>query len=70
MLAGLFATALAVGGVAGPLISGAVVQHLGFHAAFYGFAALAAFGAVLFLRFVPETRPVNKETPVSAGSFV
>jgi MFS family permease len=34
MLAGLFATALAVGGVAGPLISGAVVQHLGFHGRF------------------------------------
>jgi len=55
-LAGLFATALATGGVLGPLISGALVQHMGFKFTFYGFAALALGGAILFTVFVPETR--------------
>jgi MFS family permease len=53
---GLFATALAVGGVIGPLTSGLLVQHLGFQATFYAFAALAAVGAAVFTIFVPETR--------------
>jgi MFS family permease len=55
-LAGLFATALAVGGVAGPLASGVLVQHLGFKATFYAFAALAVLGAIVFTKFVPETK--------------
>jgi MFS family permease len=55
-LSGLIATALAVGGVAGPLMSGFLVQHLGFAPAFYVFAAIAAAGAALFLFFMPETR--------------
>ena len=54
-LMGLFATALAVGGVAGPLLSGVLVQHLGFRLTFYVFAALAALGAGIFTLFVPET---------------
>jgi len=56
-LAGLFATALAVGGVAGPLISGFLVQHLGFRMTFYAFAILALVGAMVFSFFVPETKP-------------
>jgi len=56
-LMGLFATALAIGGVAGPLACGMLVQHLGFRATFHAFAALAAGGAVIFTLFVPETRP-------------
>jgi MFS family permease len=55
-LMGLFATALSIGGVAGPLLSGVLVQHLGFRLAFYAFAALAAIGAAVFLLSVPETR--------------
>lgn len=55
-LAGLFATALAVGGVVGPLLSGVLVQHLGFNATFYGFASLAVIGAIVFTLLVPETR--------------
>jgi MFS family permease len=55
-LMGLFATALAIGGVAGPLISGFVIQHLGFQKTFCAFAALAALGAILFTIFVPETK--------------
>jgi MFS family permease len=64
-LAGLFATALAVGGVAGPLASGALVQHLGFKTTFYAFAALAVAGAIAFTLFVPETNaePVAEPEP-------
>jgi MFS family permease len=54
-LMGLCATALAVGGVIGPLMSGALVQNLGFHLTFDAFAGLAALGAMVFLLFVPET---------------
>jgi MFS family permease len=62
-LMGLFATALAIGGVAGPLLSGVLVQHLGFRPAFYSFAALAAVGAVVFLLSVPETRAAATDSP-------
>jgi MFS family permease len=55
-LNGLFATATAAGGVAGPLLSGFLVQHLGFKPAFTGFALIAALGAGVFLVCVPETR--------------
>jgi MFS family permease len=47
-LAGLFATALAVGGVVGPLASGFLVQHFGFRVTLYAFALLAVIGAVVF----------------------
>ncbi|VTR97063.1 mfs transporter : Putative 3-phenylpropionic acid transporter OS=Legionella massiliensis GN=BN1094_03825 PE=4 SV=1: MFS_1 [Gemmata massiliana] len=56
-LQGVLATALAVGGVLGPLLAGPLVQHLGFGSAFRAFALVAAAGAVVFLAFVPETRP-------------
>jgi predicted MFS family arabinose efflux permease len=59
---GLFATALATGGVVGPLLSGFLVQHLGFRITFYAFAGLAALGAVLFTLSVPETRPQRQQT--------
>jgi MFS family permease len=55
-LAGLFATAVSIGGVAGPVMSGFVVQHLGFNAAFSIFAALAFAGAFIFTALVPETK--------------
>ncbi len=54
-LMGLFATALATGGVAGPLISGALVQRLGFSPTFYVFAGMAVVGALVFTLLVPET---------------
>jgi MFS family permease len=56
-LQGVLATALAVGGVLGPLMAGPLVQHLGFAAAFRAFAAVAAVGAGQFLLMMPETRP-------------
>jgi MFS family permease len=62
-LAGLFATALAVGGVVGPITSGLLVQHLGFKITFFAFAALASVGAAVFTKFIPETRTgETKET--------
>ena len=65
-LTGIFATAVAVGGVAGPLISGVLVQQLGFHITFYAFAVLAAFGSIVFLLTVPETRDCKLETTAPA----
>ncbi|MBV8050568.1 MAG: MFS transporter [Acidobacteriaceae bacterium] len=55
-LAGLFATALATGGVFGPLISGFLLEHIGFKGTFSTFAALALIGAAVFSVFVPETK--------------
>lgn len=55
-LAGMFATAVAVGGVAGPIISGFVLEHGGFKVTFMLFAALAVAGATVFTLLVPETR--------------
>jgi len=56
-LSGLIATALAIGGVVGPLGSGLLVEHLGFVAAFNAFAIVAALAAALFIFFMPETNP-------------
>jgi MFS family permease len=60
-LMGLFATALAVGGVVGPLITGVLIQHLGFVTMFVLFAALAAAGAVWFQLMVPETAALEPD---------
>lgn len=56
-LMGLFATAVAIGGVAGPVVSGLLVQHLGFRMAFFAFASLAALGALIFTWLVPGATP-------------
>ncbi|MBP3956192.1 MFS transporter [Gemmata sp. G18] len=55
-LQGVLATALAVGGVLGPLVAGPIVQHLGFAPAFRAFALVAAVGAGVFLALMPETK--------------
>jgi MFS family permease len=60
-LQGILATALAVGGVLGPLLAGPIVQHLGFAAAFRAFALIAAVGAGVFLWFMPETKSAEKK---------
>ena len=54
-LMGIFATAQAVGGVAGPFVQGFLLQHFGFRLAFLFFAALALAGALLYQITVPET---------------
>ncbi len=68
-LMGLFATALAIGGVAGPLLSGVLVQHLGFRVTFYAFAALAAIGATVFLLSVPETRAALQDATFATNTL-
>jgi MFS family permease len=70
-LAGIFATAVACGGVVGPILSGALLQHLGFKSTFYAFAVLAAAGAVIFTLLVPETRDSHKTvtSPLSYDAF-
>jgi MFS family permease len=65
-LAGLFATAVAIGGVVGPVISGFAVQHFGFKATFLIFAALALAGAAIFTALVPETKP-RREVKEDSG---
>jgi MFS family permease len=60
-LSGLFATAVAIGGVLGPALSGYLVQRAGFNAAFLVFALLALAGAAIFTMLVPETRPKATE---------
>jgi MFS family permease len=55
-LLGIMQTALALGGVIGPLLQGFFTQYLGFPVTFISFAVLAAIGAMLFLLKVPETR--------------
>jgi MFS family permease len=60
-LIGLIATALSVGGVIGPVGTGALVQYMGYAAAFGTFAAVATVAAVLFVVFMPETKPAQGE---------
>lgn len=58
-LSGMTATALAVGGVIGPLMAGTLVEFLGYGTAFFVFAGVAALAAAVFLAGVPETAPVR-----------
>ncbi len=58
-LQGMIATALAVGGVVGPLGAGWLAEHLGYNGFFYTFAGIAAVAAALFLVAMPETRPAE-----------
>jgi MFS family permease len=62
-LMGLFATALAVGGVVGPLLTGVLIQHLGFAMMFILFAVLAVAGALWFQFLVPETSTADVQLP-------
>ena len=55
-LTGMMATALAVGGVIGPLGAGALAEHLGYNGFFYVFAGIAVVAAAVFLTLMPETR--------------
>jgi MFS family permease len=56
-LQGMLATALAVGGVIGPLGAGWLADHLGYNGFFLTFAGIAAVAAAVFLLGMPETRP-------------
>jgi MFS family permease len=62
-LMGLFATALALGGVLGPLVSGLLLQSFGFAITFRVFALIGAAGAVLFTALMPApTRRASRQT--------
>jgi dipeptide/tripeptide permease len=54
-LLGIFATAQTIGGVAGPILSGVILQRVGFHVTFVAFAVLALFAAIIFQLLVPNT---------------
>jgi MFS family permease len=54
-LMGITATAQALGGFLGPLLAGALLQHLGFAWAFLVLAAIAALAALVYLAGMPET---------------
>jgi MFS family permease len=60
-LLGLFATAQAIGGVAGPIVSGLVLQHFGFNTTFIGFATLALLAAAIFQMLVPNTQSTDDQ---------
>jgi len=57
-LLGVLATAQGIGGVLGPILSGIILQHLGFDVTFVFFAVLAFVAAAILQLGVPETRPV------------
>ena len=65
-LLGIFATAQAIGGVVGPIVSGLVLQHFGFNITFIGFAALALLAAATFQLLVPSTQ--STEDPQAASA--
>ena len=60
-LMGLAATAFALGNVIGPAASGFLVQHLGFHGAFYSFAGAATVAAITFVVGMPDTEMGSDE---------
>ena len=55
----MIATALAIGGVIGPLGAGFLAEHLGYNGFFYVFAGIAVVAAMLFLTLMPETGGVS-----------
>jgi MFS family permease len=58
-LLGVFATAQAIGGVAGPVASGVILQQFGFNTTFVCFAGLALFAAIIFQLLVPNAKNVS-----------
>jgi MFS family permease len=66
---GALATAGALGGVAGPLVGGFIVQHLGFTATFAGFAIVAASAPILFIGWMPEVRPADQSAEATPAQL-
>jgi MFS family permease len=56
-LMGMVATALAIGGVIGPILAGLLVDRLGFALAFDVFALIGVAAATVFVVLMPETAP-------------
>jgi predicted MFS family arabinose efflux permease len=61
---GAVGTVHGIGGVLSLALSGQLVVGFGYDAAFLTLAGIAAFGAVLFWVFMPETRPAGMGMPV------
>ncbi len=61
-LSGMIATALAVGGVIGPLGAGRLAETLGYNGFFYVFAGIATVAALVFCVFMPDTSPGRDNT--------
>lgn len=66
-LLGILATAQAIGGVAGPVVSGVVLQHFGFGTTFVAFAVVALIGAAMFQLLVTNTQPAQGATAAVAS---
>jgi MFS family permease len=62
-LSGMIATALAVGGVIGPIGAGFLAEHLGYNGFFYVFAGIAGLAAAVFLLLMPETGGQGDNNP-------
>ncbi len=62
-LIGALGTSVGLGGAAGPIASGLMVQYLGFSAAFCAFAAIAATAAMLFVGWMPGDRRTRTDAP-------
>lgn len=54
-LMGMMGTALSIGGMLGPLISGFSEEYLGFQKAFYVYLAISLLAAAVFILGMPET---------------
>jgi MFS family permease len=68
-LLGIFATAQAIGGVVGPIVSGLVLQYFGLNITFIGFAALALTAAATFQLLVPSTESTtNPQAALAANA--
>jgi len=61
-LSGMMQSALGVGAFLGNLLAGAAAKRFGFAPAFFGLAAVALTGMILFLIAMPETKPAESKS--------
>ena len=64
---GAVGTVHGLGGIVSGALSGLVVVHAGYNAAFLALAAIAVLGGALFWLAMPETRPLE-DLPVDGGA--
>lgn len=61
-LGGMMQSGLGIGAFLGNLLAGAAAKRLGFPPVFYGLAAVALAGMILFLLAMPETKPAKSKS--------
>jgi len=61
-LGGVMQSGLGIGAFLGNLLAGAAAKRFGFEPAFYGLAAVALAGMILFLVAMPETNPAESKS--------